>query len=265
MLNFGCRGQEGLHALHKNSYTKFKNDKGMNYYEMTYNDKNKTQHGIDPRENDQEIRLYEKPCDVNCPLSSLDFYLSNLNPDHNCLIQQPRQFPIQTCWYAVQPMGKNKILGMMTKISLQAGLSRRYTNHCIKATVATGLKHAGIDVLSIMSVTGHRNVKSLDSYIEGPSDQQRRSLSATLQSFADAEISSYDNYIHPTCNVVSESESILPLPTTVRPVASSSSQEMHMIPGEHCQIANVNTTVSRNPLSDMNLCTCLYYWWYIHN
>ena len=56
----------------------------------------------------------------------------------------------------------------------------------------------------------------------------------------------------------SESEAILPLPTTVRPVASSSSQEfeMHMIPrqsGEHCQIANVNTTVSRNPLSDMNL------------
>lgn len=168
---------------------------------------------------------------------------------HNCLIQQPRQFPIQTCWYAVQPMGKNKILGMMAKISLQAGLSRRYTNHCIKATVATGLKHAGIDVLSIMSITGHRNVKSLDSYIEGPSDQQRRSLSATL----------------PTCNVVSESESILPLPTTVRPVASSSSQEMHMTPGEHCQIANVNTTISRNPLSDMNLCTCQYYWWYIHN
>jgi len=125
------------------------------------------------------------------------------------------------------PWEKNKLSGMMAKISLQAGLSRRDTNHCIKTTVATGLKHAGVGVLSIMSVTGHRNVKSLDSYIEGPSDQQRRSLSATLQSFANAEITSYDNNIHPTCTVVSESESILPLPTTVR-------VQWHHLPHRKC-------------------------------
>ncbi|VDH92650.1 Hypothetical predicted protein [Mytilus galloprovincialis] len=78
-------------------------------------------------------------------------------------------------------MGKNKLGGMMARISKTAGLLKRYTNHCIKATVATGLKKAGVDLLSIMNVTGHRNIKSLDSYIEGPTDQDRRQLSANLQ------------------------------------------------------------------------------------
>jgi hypothetical protein len=42
------------------------------------------------------------------------------------------------------------------------------------ATVATGSKGSGVDDLSIMSVTGHRNVKSLESYIAGPTEYRRR-------------------------------------------------------------------------------------------
>ena len=51
--------------------------------------------------------------------------------------------------------GKNKLSGMMGRLSTEAGVSRRYTNHCIRATVATGLTNNGMDVLSIMAVTGH--------------------------------------------------------------------------------------------------------------
>ena len=69
----------------------------------------------------------------------------------------------------------------MGHLSTSAGLSKRYTNHCIRATVATGLKHKGIYLLSIMSVTDHRNVKSLDCYIQAPSDSDRRRISSALQ------------------------------------------------------------------------------------
>jgi site-specific recombinase XerD len=55
------------------------------------------------------------------------------------------------------PIGKNKICAWMGHLLTSAGLSKRYTDHCIRATVATGLKHKGIDLLSIKSVTGHRN------------------------------------------------------------------------------------------------------------
>jgi hypothetical protein len=44
-----------------------------------------------------------------------------------------------------------------------------------------------------MSAREQINLKSLDIYIEGPSDQQRRLLSATPQTFVDAEIKPYDN------------------------------------------------------------------------
>ena len=78
-------------------------------------------------------------------------------------------------------MGKNKLASMMSRISKHANMSRRYTNHCITATVATVLKRQGVDLLSIMSVTGHRNVKSLDSYINRPTDHERRMVSSALQ------------------------------------------------------------------------------------
>ena len=70
---------------------------------------------------------------------------------------------------------------MISTISNEAGVSVRYANHCIKATVATGLKRSGVDDLSIMIVTGHRSVKSLESYIAGPTEQHRRELSHTLE------------------------------------------------------------------------------------
>ena len=71
----------------------------------------------------------------------------------------------------------------MTRMSKSANLSKSYTNHCTRATVATDLNRQGVDLLKIMSVTGHRNVKSLESYmyINEPTDNERRTLSAALQ------------------------------------------------------------------------------------
>ena len=66
----------------------------------------------------------------------------------------------------------------MTRMSKSANLSKSYTNHCIRATVATVLNRQGVDLLKIMSVTGHCNVKSLESYINEPTDNERRTLSA---------------------------------------------------------------------------------------
>jgi len=69
----------------------------------------------------------------------------------------------------------------MTRMSKSANLSKSYTNHCIRATVATVLNRQVVDLLKIMSVTGHRNVKSLESYINEPTDNERRTLSAALK------------------------------------------------------------------------------------
>ncbi|XP_071162166.1 uncharacterized protein [Mytilus edulis] len=220
MLNFGRQGQEGLNSLTKSSFGKFKDDRDHTYYKMTYNEANKTHHGVDSHENHQEVRMYEKSGDENCPVSSFDFYVSKLSPKCNALFQQPLLYPKPNCWYANQAMGKNKLSQMMPRISNEAGLSYRYTNHCIKATVGTGLKRAGVDDLTNMSVTGHRNIKSLESYVAGPSDAQRRALSSTLQG-----------------------------------VATASNSNESVSKGPSCQVSNHVSTISRNPLSDMSIFT----------
>ncbi|CAG2240488.1 unnamed protein product [Mytilus edulis] len=105
MLNFGRRGQEGLADLKKTSYAKSKDDKGQEYYKMTYNECDKTHHG-DSKENSRDVRMYAKPGDIHCPVFSLDFYLGKLSPRCTAFFQQALQYPKPTVWYAAQPIGK---------------------------------------------------------------------------------------------------------------------------------------------------------------
>lgn len=223
-----------MHLLTRSSYAKFTDDKGHSYYKMTYNESAKTHHGIDNRENDQEQRMHanlENPS--ICPVFSLDFYLSKLNKWCDSLFQPPLQFPKENVRYAAQPVVKNKLAGMMGRISSDANLSKRYTNHCIRATVATGLKRKGLYLLSIMSVTGHRNVKSLDSYIQAPDDSERRKISATLQNLAPIPV---------------QSTSTSSTSQTLTSVGTSSSWNY-----SSSQSTTSTMNVSRNPLADHNV------------
>ncbi|CAG2188477.1 unnamed protein product [Mytilus edulis] len=82
----------------------------------------------------------------------MDFHLGKLSPRCIPFFQQPLQYPNPTRWYAAQPIGKNKLASMMSRISEEASISIRYTNNCLRATVATGLKRAAVHDRAIMSV-----------------------------------------------------------------------------------------------------------------
>ena len=70
----------------------------------------------------------------------------------------------------------------MKEISMEAGLSQRYTNHCIRATTATILGHSGFAPRLICAVTGHKNEASLGHYINDVTVDQRREMSKILTS-----------------------------------------------------------------------------------
>lgn len=74
--------------------------------------------------------------------------------------------PAYDVWYVNAPMGYHTLGNMMSNISKAAGLSLTYRNHCV--TTATVLAHSGVSSLGIMSVTGHRNEKSIQSYVNAP-------------------------------------------------------------------------------------------------
>jgi hypothetical protein len=239
MLNFGRRGQEGLQELKKSSYAKFLDDKGSVYYKITDSEADKTHHGMDSRKTNKDVRMYATPRDRTCPVASLELYLSKLHPECDAFFQQPLGHPKVNIWYAKQPIGKNKLAHIMSRISTEANLSKRYTNHCIGATVAINLKRVGVDLLSIMSVTGHRNVKSLESYVQEQSDHENRQLSASLQRIGIG--SEHSGQLAP---VSTASQSPL------AGVVTCSTSLMNNV-----SVSNTTVTATRNPLTDFNFFT----------
>ena len=49
--------------------------------------------------------MYAKPGDINCLVTSLDFYLSNLKCDD--FFQEPVLYPKYNVWHVAQAIGKN--------------------------------------------------------------------------------------------------------------------------------------------------------------
>ena len=68
----------------------------------------------------------------------------------------------------------------MSTISKEAKLSKRYTNHCIRKTTATGMKKQGFDLREIANVTKHKNIQSLENYIAGPTHSEKENYSEAL-------------------------------------------------------------------------------------
>ena len=78
--HFDRRGREGLSSLRKNSSKKAEDSEGYTVYKMSYNEADKTHHGIDSREKQKEPRMYKQEGHPNCPVKSFEAYLENTEP-----------------------------------------------------------------------------------------------------------------------------------------------------------------------------------------
>ena len=112
--------------------------------------------------------------DQVCPVESFKLCLGKLNPLCDALFQRPKpKWQEKGKRYENKPIGKNTIYQMMPNLSKEAMLSRKYTNHCLRATVATVLSKAGVVRSDIIKVTGHRSEKSLTNYINHQSTESK--------------------------------------------------------------------------------------------
>lgn len=71
-------------------------------------------------------KMYATRCD-DCPIKSLNLYLSRLHPDYDYLFQRPfcQKAVGSAIWYFRKAPGVNAIGNFMVKISEQAELSKR--------------------------------------------------------------------------------------------------------------------------------------------
>ena len=123
-----------------------------------------------------------------CPVQSFLKYLSKLHPRSDALWQHPRSADkVQDAdiWYKGTYLGENPHATFMSRMSHEAELSMVYTNHSIRATGITFLKHNHYTEKQIMAISGHKTVNSLAIYQKVSADEKRSmglSMSYYLQS-----------------------------------------------------------------------------------
>ena len=130
--------------------------------------------------------MYEQGKDINCPVKSLEKYLSKLNPNCNSFFQRPKSkhHYCDDVWYDNVPVSKNTLSTKMKKLSQAAGCSRLYTNHCVRVTTITTLSRAGISDHDICHVSGHRSKESLSAYKAKPTSKKRLEMITMLHDYS---------------------------------------------------------------------------------
>ncbi|XP_071408035.1 activating transcription factor 7-interacting protein 1 isoform X7 [Pithys albifrons albifrons] len=163
-LHFAKRGREILRDLAPDAFVVEKDKNGRRYAMFRYPGKGKN--AEDPH---KMGKMYDMPGDPNCPVFSLELYLSKLPPEPPAFYLHPlkltsEQMQEQPVWYKREPMGVNYLGTMMPRISVAARLSQRYTNHSLRTTTIQVLCEAGLGPREIMAVTGHRSESAIRHY-----------------------------------------------------------------------------------------------------
>ena len=176
--NFGRRGREGWRMLTKETFEFQVDDVGEVYVCQSLTEATKNhQQAIQDESDFSESRMYQITGDRLCPVAELKHHLENLNSECSALFQTINK---TGTGFIVEPMGKNKLSAIMPHLSCAAKLSRRYTNHCVRATTITTLHRKGVPANMICHITQHNDERSLSHYVDQPTTSQKRSYSRIL-------------------------------------------------------------------------------------
>ena len=167
---FCCRGNENIYDMTKETFRIAVQEDGLEYIFKAVDEATKNHNetnnpiltGYMPallRSNGEEHKF--------SPLRSYKMYIDHLNEGCIHLWQTPNPPAYlrgDHVWYKNMRLGENKLSTFMSTLSIAAGLSYKYTNHCIRVTEATNLTRACFSANQIMSITGHKSVNSLAMY-----------------------------------------------------------------------------------------------------
>ena len=196
------RGREGQRNLTSSSFKFLKDENNRPYATMTHDESTKNHPGGvgDVESFEKEGRLYQTTDDPTDGFNALQFYISKLNPECTAFFQYPKRkwSPSNSIWYENRPLGIQKLGTMMKEMSEAAGLSKKYTNHSVRATAITLWSNAGLSNRHIMAISGHRNEQSLRSYNARPSSTQLQHSSDVLSNaLSVTSVPSTSVQIHP--------------------------------------------------------------------
>lgn len=111
-----------------------------------------------------------------------ELYLSKLNPNRNDLWQRPKKVlrDVFAEWYDNVPIGKDPLNAAMKNLSINAKLSKVYTNHCIRATAMETLDEGEFQGRHIMAQSGHKSESSIKAYARRCPTKKKKEMSYCL-------------------------------------------------------------------------------------
>ena len=151
------------------------------------------QSGLNDEEDESDGKMFEVPGSPQCPVQTVENYISHLNPEMEFLFQRPRVVSSKfnpeadTVWFCNSPLGISYLSTMMGTMSLNAEINPPLSNHCVRATSVTILSDANVEARHIKCMTGHKSDTSIESYSAKPSFQQKEKMSSILSSFVGGE------------------------------------------------------------------------------
>ena len=179
---FGFRGCQEHNSAEIPDFQLSKDENGTEFLEFNDSRPSKTRPGgVRVKRRAQRPRMYANDS-PRCPVAIFKEYLArrppelqNNGPLYLAVINNPKS----SVWYKKLKMGQNRIGQIMKKIVANTSLegSKRLTNHSGRKTVVKKLDDADVPRDKIMAVTGHRNVKSLDDYVDSMNSKQAHELS----------------------------------------------------------------------------------------
>ena len=175
MMYFCNRGRENLRDLKRGDFIVDENREYIELRDMT----TKNHRGELHDGESQGGRIYKTGRKL-CPFQSFTKYLSVLNKDCDAFFQRPKKdvtSSTSSVWYDKVPVGKHTLGDKMKNLSLEAGLSTVYTNHCLRATSITLLD--GFEARHIMTLSGHKSETSIRSYAR-TGDEQKEKMARTI-------------------------------------------------------------------------------------
>ncbi|XP_069460819.1 uncharacterized protein [Ambystoma mexicanum] len=134
MLHLCSRGREKLREFNKDEFQIAIDSGGHKYVSARRN--RLSQDCRELMQHDRGPRMYEMKGNPKCPVLSFEKYIMKLHPGHSAFWQRPKlTTPSNSSpWYSNTPVGKNTLGNYMKNLSQDYGLSRLYTNHCLRVT-----------------------------------------------------------------------------------------------------------------------------------
>ena len=87
-----------------------------------------------------DVRMYQSEGFLD-PVRAFEIYVGKLHPENpNLLAKVRKSFAKDDSYcYTKEVIGKNTLVNMMKTSSCKAGLSKVYTNHCVRASTVTNV------------------------------------------------------------------------------------------------------------------------------